>query len=48
MMHSCAFDMIDRFLREIMGVDIPFGGKVVLCSGDFVFALECYARIEEK
>ena len=35
MMHSCAFDMIDRFLREIMGVDVPFGGKVVLCSGDF-------------
>ena len=35
MMHSCAFDMIDRFLRDIMGVDLPFGGKVVLCSGDF-------------
>ena len=35
MMHSCAFDMIDRFLREIMDVDLPFGGKVVLCSGDF-------------
>ena len=35
MMHRCVFDMIDRFLREIMGVDEPFGGKVILCSGDF-------------
>ena len=35
MMHRCIFDMIDRFLREIMGVDEPFGGKVIPCSGDF-------------
>ena len=35
MMHSSAFDMIDRFLREIMNIDLPFGGKVVICSGDF-------------
>ena len=30
-----AVECLDRLLREIMGVDAPFGGKVVVFSGDW-------------
>ena len=35
MMHRAAFDMIDRFLRELMQSSEPFGGKTVICTGDY-------------
>lgn len=35
-MVSCAMlDCIDKLLRDLMGVNIPFGGKVMLLTGDF-------------
>lgn len=35
-MASCyALDAIDRFLRDLMDSQVPFGGKVVVLSGDF-------------
>lgn len=35
-MASChAIDAIDRFLRDLMDCNIPFGGKVLLLGGDF-------------
>lgn len=30
-----AFDAIDRFLRDVCTVDEPFGGKIMIVSGDF-------------
>uniref|UniRef100_A0A914YUL7 ATP-dependent DNA helicase n=1 Tax=Panagrolaimus superbus TaxID=310955 RepID=A0A914YUL7_9BILA len=30
-----ALEVVDSKLREIMGKDIPFGGKIILCGGDF-------------
>ena len=30
-----AFDAIDRLLRDITGLDSPFGGKIFLWGGDF-------------
>ena len=35
MMHKHCFAAIDRSLRDITGVDRPFGGKVVVLGGDF-------------
>jgi ATP-dependent DNA helicase PIF1 len=35
MMHKHCFAAIDRSLRELTGVDKPFGGKVVVFGGDF-------------
>jgi len=35
MMHRWAFEAVDRSLRSVMGVDLPFGGKVLLAGGDF-------------
>lgn len=35
MQHKHAVKAVDRTLRDLMGVDLPFGGKVVLFSGDF-------------
>ena len=29
------FDAIDRLLRDLMGNDVPFGGKVIVFGGDF-------------
>lgn len=35
-MASCfALNCIDRFLRDIMNNDVPFGGKVIVLGGDF-------------
>lgn len=30
-----AFDAIDRFLRDLCHIDEPFGGKIIIVSGDF-------------
>ncbi|KAJ1530210.1 hypothetical protein ONE63_005137 [Megalurothrips usitatus] len=27
--------MVDRSLRDLMGNNVPFGGKIFLCAGDF-------------
>jgi hypothetical protein len=35
MLHSAIFSMIDTLLRDIMETHQPFGGKVVVCCGDF-------------
>lgn len=38
MTHRHAFEALDRTLRDIMGRDashLPFGGKVLVCGGDF-------------
>ena len=35
MLHKHAFEALDRTLRDITGVNAPFGGKVIVCSGDF-------------
>lgn len=29
------FSVIDRLLKEIMQNNLPFGGKIIVCSGDF-------------
>jgi len=35
MMDALNFECADRVTRDIVGKDIPFGGKVVLCCGEF-------------
>ncbi|KAL0413453.1 UNVERIFIED_CONTAM: ATP-dependent DNA helicase PIF6 [Sesamum radiatum] len=30
-----AFETVDRIFRDILGVDLPFGGKVMILGGDF-------------
>jgi hypothetical protein len=30
-----ALDIIDRKLRELMNIDLPFGGKIMIVAGDF-------------
>ena len=35
MLHRHAFEALDRTLRDITSVNAPFGGKVIICSGDF-------------
>jgi hypothetical protein len=35
MCHKHNFEAVDRTLRDFMGVDVPFGGKVMLFGGDF-------------
>ncbi|XP_021745359.1 ATP-dependent DNA helicase PIF1-like [Chenopodium quinoa] len=35
MTHRHAYEAIDRSLRDLTGVDVPFGGKVVVFGGDF-------------
>ena len=35
MAHRYMFEMLDRSLRDLMGNEQPFGGKLLLCSGDF-------------
>jgi hypothetical protein len=32
---SHAINAVDKLLREIMEVDVPFGGKILLLGGDF-------------
>ena len=34
-MHRHALDAVDRTLRDITDIDLPFGGKVVVMGGDF-------------
>ncbi|XP_021835605.2 uncharacterized protein [Spinacia oleracea] len=35
MTHRHAYEAVDRSIRDLMGVDSPFGGKVVVFGGDF-------------
>ncbi|XP_034236438.1 uncharacterized protein LOC117642399 [Thrips palmi] len=35
MMHKHILELLDRSLKDLMGNDHPFGGKILLCSGDF-------------
>ena len=35
MMSRSCFECLDRLLRDLMGLDILFGGKVVIIGGDF-------------
>jgi len=35
MSHKLNYEAVDRSLRDLMGVDEPFGGKVVVFGGDF-------------
>jgi ATP-dependent DNA helicase PIF1 len=35
MQHKWVFEAVDRTLRDITGIDKPFGGKVILMGGDF-------------
>ncbi|XP_046407444.1 uncharacterized protein LOC124172080 [Ischnura elegans] len=35
MAHHFLFQIIDRSLRDLMDNDLPFGGKIFVCSGDF-------------
>ncbi|OMO89802.1 DNA helicase PIF1, ATP-dependent [Corchorus capsularis] len=35
MAHRRAFEALDRSLKDIMGNDTPFGGKVIVFGGDF-------------
>ncbi|KAL6176715.1 hypothetical protein ACLB2K_053348 [Fragaria x ananassa] len=35
MMNKFAFEALDRTFRDFTGVDMPFGGKVVIFGGDF-------------
>ncbi|XP_062014500.1 uncharacterized protein LOC133731039 [Rosa rugosa] len=35
MMHKYAFEALDRTFKDITGVDLPFGGKVMIFGGDF-------------
>ena len=35
MLHRYLLEALDRTLKDIIGSDKPFGGKIVICSGDF-------------
>ncbi|XP_054281411.1 uncharacterized protein LOC128999079 [Macrosteles quadrilineatus] len=35
MAHRFIFEILDRSLRDLMKSNVQFGGKVILCSGDF-------------
>ena len=35
MANKCIIECVDRLLRDIMGVDLPFGGKMMILCGDF-------------
>ena len=35
MLHRYLFEALDRTLKDIIGSKRPFGGKIVICSGDF-------------
>ncbi|XP_046389348.1 uncharacterized protein LOC124158205 [Ischnura elegans] len=35
MAHHYIFQILDRSLRDLMDNDLPFGGKIFVCSGDF-------------
>ncbi len=35
MQHRWGFELVDRFLCDVMGTTKPFGGKVVVFGGDF-------------
>jgi ATP-dependent DNA helicase PIF1 len=34
-MHKFCFEAVDRLLRDVMQIDIPFGGKIFIIGGDF-------------
>ncbi|XP_048441363.1 uncharacterized protein LOC125477912 [Pyrus x bretschneideri] len=35
MAHRFAFEALNRTFKDIMGVDLPYGGKVIIFGGDF-------------
>ncbi|XP_022841902.1 ATP-dependent DNA helicase PIF2-like [Olea europaea var. sylvestris] len=35
MVHKYAFETLDKMLRDITKYQLPFGGKVIVCEGDF-------------
>ena len=35
MMSKECYECVDRSFRDIMGIDLPFGGKVMVFGGDF-------------
>ncbi|KAM1736615.1 hypothetical protein ACFX12_014956 [Malus domestica] len=35
MVHKFAFETLDQTFKDIIGVDLPFGGKVMIFGGDF-------------
>jgi hypothetical protein len=35
MVPKCALEVVDRLFRQIMKIDLPFGGKCILLGGDF-------------
>ncbi|CAN6679398.1 unnamed protein product [Malus baccata var. baccata] len=35
MAHRFAFETLDRTFKDIIGIDLPFGGKVMIFGGDF-------------
>jgi hypothetical protein len=45
MQHRHVFEAVDRTLRDIMRVEAPFGGKVVVFGGDFRQVLNCTTRL---
>ena len=48
MANKAVLECVDNTLRKIMGVDIPFGGKVILLSGDFRQTCPVIPRGERK
>ena len=35
MMNKHIYEAADRTFRDLLGADVPFGGKVVVFGGDF-------------
>ncbi|EGG11549.1 uncharacterized protein MELLADRAFT_91133 [Melampsora larici-populina 98AG31] len=44
MQHKHALECVDQTIRDLTGVDLPFGGKVVLFAGDFQQTLPIVRR----
>lgn len=44
MTHRYTFEALDRTLRDIMEVDTPFGGKLVIIGGGFRQGLPVVSR----
>ena len=47
MVSKPALHAIDRMLRDVTGIDTPFGGKVVVLGGDFRQTLPVVKRGRE-
>ncbi|XP_022858273.1 uncharacterized protein LOC111379169 [Olea europaea var. sylvestris] len=44
MVHKYAFEVLDKMLKDITESPIPFGGKVIVCGGDFLQVLPVVQR----